>query len=436
MKKLLILMMLTAPVAAFSQSSMLDRFKQKVKNRIDQRVDQGMDKTIDKAEEEITKKPELESGENEVEEKVTASTSDAKAEKRTTASLQSSSRYDFIPGENILYNEDFSQDAIGELPLKWATNNRGETVTIESIPNKWMRLFPGSRFASPALKQLPQNFTVEMDLMLQVSGESVRTYPEVQVKLTELLPSDANARSYVKDQYAENELSLVLTPGGAEKPLNVSLESDEKGINYFSNPHKVTKTISDNSGKPIHIAIWVQKERVRYWINGDKVFDIPQAVPAKAIFNRIGYNVESSLYEEHQLGIYVSNIKVAEGTPDMRSKLMTEGKLVTHGILFDVNSDKIKPESAGVLKEIAAVLKENPTVKVKVIGHTDSDGEDAKNLDLSKRRSASVKGTLAEDFGIDAARMETDGLGESKPAADNTSNEGKAQNRRVEFIKL
>ena len=128
-------------------------------------------------------------------------------------------------------------------------------------------------------------------------------------------------------------------------------------------------------------------------------------------------------------------LRVAVGTPDMRSKLMTEGKLVTRGILFDVNSDKIKPESYGTLKEIAAVLTENASVKVKIVGHTDSDGSDVSNLDLSKRRSAAVKNTLTNDFGISADRMETDGKGETEPSDKNTTSEAKANNRRVEFIK-
>jgi OOP family OmpA-OmpF porin len=183
------------------------------------------------------------------------------------------------------------------------------------------------------------------------------------------------------------------------------------------------------------VAIWVQKQRLRLWINDEKVYDIPQAISPQASFNHLGFQTADNNQEEN-IGVYVSNIKVAEGTPDMRNKLITEGKLVTNGILFDVNADKIKPESSGVLKEIAAVLKENATVKVKINGHTDSDGDDAKNLDLSKRRAAAVKNALANDYKIEASRMEIDGLGETKPVAGNTTKEGKAQNRRVEFIKL
>jgi outer membrane protein OmpA-like peptidoglycan-associated protein len=127
---------------------------------------------------------------------------------------------------------------------------------------------------------------------------------------------------------------------------------------------------------------------------------------------------------------------VAVGAPDMRNKLITEGKLVTYGIYFDSGSDKIKPESAGTMKEIATVLNENSAVKIKIIGHTDSDGDDAKNLDLSKRRSISVKNALSSEYGIEALRIETDGKGESQPIAANSTSEGKAQNRRVELIKL
>ncbi len=127
---------------------------------------------------------------------------------------------------------------------------------------------------------------------------------------------------------------------------------------------------------------------------------------------------------------------MATGLPDTRHKLIEEGKFSTTGILFDVAAATIKPESNGVLKELAEVLKSNPGIKVKIIGHTDSDGSDAANLDLSKRRAEAVKAALANNWRIDAASMETDGKGEATPEGDNKTKEGKAQYRRVEFIKL
>lgn len=85
---------------------------------------------------------------------------------------------------------------------------------------------------------------------------------------------------------------------------------------------------------------------------------------------------------------------------------------------------------------MATVLKENADLKVKIIGHTDSDGNDASNLELSKRRSAAVKDALVKEFGIDEKRMETDGKGEAEPIDKNETLAGKANNRRVEFIKM
>jgi outer membrane protein OmpA-like peptidoglycan-associated protein len=106
----------------------------------------------------------------------------------------------------------------------------------------------------------------------------------------------------------------------------------------------------------------------------------------------------------------VTNISLAVGAPDMRNKLITEGKLVSYGIYFDVNKDVVKPESYGTLKEITSILNENPNVKVKIVGYTDSDGANTANLDLSKRRGVSVKNELVKTFGIDVSRLESDGL--------------------------
>ena len=139
-----------------------------------------------------------------------------------------------------------------------------------------------------------------------------------------------------------------------------------------------------------HIAIWVQKTRLRFYQGENKLFDLPKAFPyAHTKMDRIRFESGAAM---------VSNIRIAVGNPDMRSKLLTEGKLVSYGIYFDVNKDVVKPESNGTLKGIAQVLTENPDVRIKIVGHTDSDGADAANLDLSKRRSVSVKNELVKIF--------------------------------------
>ena len=96
----------------------------------------------------------------------------------------------------------------------------------------------------------------------------------------------------------------------------------------------------------------------------------------------------------------------------------------------DVNS------SYGTLKDIADVLKEDATLKLTIVGHTDGDGDAAQNMTLSHKRADAVKEQLVKQFGIDAARRQTDGKGSTQPVAPNTTPTGKAENRRVEFIKI
>jgi outer membrane protein OmpA-like peptidoglycan-associated protein len=161
-----------------------------------------------------------------------------------------------------------------------------------------------------------------------------------------------------------------------------------------------------------------------------KIFDLPKIMTP-------GYQYNMMRFEVWDAGEpMTTNFRVASGLPDMRNKLLTEGKLVSYGIYFDVNKDVVKPESYGTLKAIADVLKENPNVRVRIVGYTDSDGAAAANLDLSKRRGASVKNELVKGFGIDASRLESDGFGATKPVAPNDTPVNKALNRRVEFIKL
>ena len=119
----------------------------------------------------------------------------------------------------------------------------------------------------------------------------------------------------------------------------------------------------------------------------------------------------------------------------MIGKKFTDSKIVTHGINFDVNKATIRPESMGTMNMIVQVMRDNPDIKFEVGGHTDSDGADDYNLKLSQQRADAVKDQLIK-LGIDAARLTSKGYGETKPISDNNSLEGKANNRRVEFVKM
>lgn len=119
---------------------------------------------------------------------------------------------------------------------------------------------------------------------------------------------------------------------------------------------------------------------------------------------------------------------------EVKKKLLGEGRARVYGILFDLDSATIRPESKPVLDEVLGVLQGEPGWKVLIEGHTDSSGGDAHNLELSQKRAESVKAYLVAG-GIDAGRLRTKGFGEGKPVADNATELGRAQNRRVELVK-
>lgn len=125
----------------------------------------------------------------------------------------------------------------------------------------------------------------------------------------------------------------------------------------------------------------------------------------------------------------------AGGGQSIEQALKKEGRVDVYGIYFDFASDKLRPESAPVLAEIASALKDNPTWKLQVNGHTDNIGGDAYNLDLSDRRAAAVKQALVTQYHIDPARLDPKGFGATQPKEPNDTAQGRARNRRVELVR-
>jgi outer membrane protein OmpA-like peptidoglycan-associated protein len=132
---------------------------------------------------------------------------------------------------------------------------------------------------------------------------------------------------------------------------------------------------------------------------------------------------------------FVKNVRIAKGAVPLYDRMMTDGKFITYGITFDVGKSTIKPESMGEINRIVQLMTENPTLKFSVEGHTDSTGNAASNQTLSDARSKAVVDKLVE-LGIAADRLTSAGKGQNSPIADNSTDEGRAKNRRVEFVKM
>ena len=431
MKKIIIIISLLATIPFVSDAQfkgLAAKIKSKVNNRIDRNVDQQIDKGLDKAEADA--KASVKGGQTVTESKTSDTASNAVTE---TASVKSFSKYDFIPGEEILFYNNFEEESIAELPVGWNTNGTGEVVTLDNFSGKWLRLHNPFVYLTSNTKAFPENYTMEFDIILQLKSNGWM-YPEIFFGLLNTKDESTTDNFFLTDQKKYGSVIATLHPG-EYKSSRISLNSFTEEKPYFKGDAKPFGDLEKNYGKISHIAIQVQKERFRMWINEEKCFDVPKGIPAGQLMNQLFFKVGQTNYKEDQYGIYVGNIKVATGKADTRHKLVEEGTFSTSGILFDVNAATIKPESAGVLKEVAGVLSQYKDIKVMIIGHTDCDGSDAANVTLSQKRAVAVKDALVNDYSIDASRIETDGKGESAPVADNKTKEGKAANRRVEFIK-
>lgn len=419
----------TIPLMAslcMAQINIGDKLERKAKERLERKVDKTIDKGFDKTEEGVDKgaKEATKGSKDKKPESDDAADSEVEDPSGYQTSLRAYSKFDFVPGDQLIAFEDFSQDAVGDFPARWNTNSSGEVVTVDGAEGRWFK-FGGSGMAYPeSLGVLPEQFTLEFDV----------TGLEEQVSCSDLYVYLRTAEGSLLSEKVDGMVRLRVVPRGAGtdgEPYSEVQVWDREGNDAMSNTRSLTAPASTMRPPISRVSIQRQKGRLRMYLDEEKVWDLP-----RAFSDAINYRLvlENNGCEEQP--ILITNLRVAVGAPDVRNKLITDGRLVTHGILFDSGKDQVKPESYGTLKEIATALNENPSVKVRIIGHTDSDGDDAKNLDLSKRRAAAVKDALITEFKVDAGRMQTDGKGESDPAGPNDTPAGKANNRRVEFVKL
>lgn len=342
--------------------------------------------------------------------------------------MVSYSKFDFIPGEKTLLFDDFEQDLIGEFPLKWYTNGSGEIVKIDGQNGNWLQMNSGS-ILSPIVK-LPENFTVEFDVFLNLTANSSSVLPGFNFELF-----DRGEKAKRLDAYTYSLKNILIFSNTFHHDKAVSqLDSRENGKPKLKTDKIFLTGFHSYYGTSVHVAISVQRERLRLWYNSEKVMDLPIAVANPANFNQILFYGPKNA--SGSAAFFISHLKIATGSPDLRTKFLEQGMYVTNGILFDTGSDQIKPESFGLIKEIASAIKSSSNLKIKIVGHTDSDGPTETNLNLSIKRAKAVKDLLSKGYGISENMLIIDGKGAAEPVASNSTSTGKAENRRVEFIKI
>jgi outer membrane protein OmpA-like peptidoglycan-associated protein len=309
---------------------------------------------------------------------------------------------DFIPGDKAIFYDDFTDMAGDEPPPHWKV--RGGTAELRTGEGgRQLTMTALQMTMVPNLTGLPKNFTMEANVAYKGHG-AVATWRFHDKKGLEAM----QVRAAVN--YTNYSLSIR---SGGETLSNQQIPMDWS--------------------QPVKQALWVQNGRVRFYVNGQRVMDVNQINLPE--LGEIQVFVEGPGSNDRTGYVGFQFVRFAESIPDFSQIISSSGRYVTHGILFDTDSDKIKPESAPVIKQIASGLEKNPNLKLLIEGHTDSVGDAAHNMDLSKRRAEAVRSVLIGQFNVDASRLSATGLGSTKPVDSNDTPQGRAQNRRVELVK-
>ncbi|TPE40610.1 OmpA family protein [Pontibacter mangrovi] len=374
----------------------------KIKNKLNQKMDQKIDKTIDDTLDGKKKNGAAATASEET----PSGGGGGSAAVAEAGSMKAWTKYDFVPGEKIIFADNLAGEEVGEFPSRWDLNHGNAEIAMFG-DEKVINLVQTGTDVEPLVKGerwLPETFTIEMDLYFETDNGNVA--------YNIFLLNDADQYEEALDGDFWNALDIR---ANMARFKTFGSESEELAAKGVKNQWR-------------HVAISFNKRSMKVYLDEQRLINIPN-VSGKPSGLRI--EVDKRI----EATTMVKNVMIAQGGKKLYDQVMADGKIVTYGIKFDVNQATIRPESVGTLAGIAQLLQEQPSLKFSVEGHTDSDGDDNSNIKLSQQRAEAVKAYLVEQ-GIAAERLAAKGLGESKPIDKNNTPEAKSNNRRVEFVKL
>jgi outer membrane protein OmpA-like peptidoglycan-associated protein len=311
--------------------------------------------------------------------------------------------YDFVPGNRVIFYDDMKNEEVGEFPFRWKLD-RGVYEVVRLGQEFWiMATDDGSIRPKTPDAPLPPQYTVEL--------EFYDNGPE-------------HTGNYFYIYWVDAEGNNIGECG---------VYGDDSTWLYILGKALSDKSLSKKLTKGIHtFRIMATARSIKCYVDEERVANVPQIEN----FHPVGFRLRHRPYRDPNNPTLFRGFRYAEGGKSMREQLEEAGRIVTHGILFDVNSATIKGESYRTLQEIGQLLQDIPDLRLSIEGHTDSDGSDESNMTLSQKRADSVRTYLMTTFGVGPDRLESKGWGESKPVDTNDTAEGKANNRRVELVKL
>ena len=396
-----------------------ERAKQAVENNIGNKIEQGINNALDGK-----KKDKNTTGSQESEE------AEAPADKVDFAEIQAKS--DFKRGANVFFADDLNGERMGEFPSKWDLLEGSEVEVVNVKGAKAIRM-EASRI-QPLMKEreyLPEEFTIEFDVLAQPAEEGSGWDATL-----DLIMEDADGRSVFDIRmspeyhpYYGGEYSGIGWGWGAENPNGNKMDGEpgRQAINRYLKKNEWN-----------HIAISFNKRAFKMYLNYQRIVNIPNMIQP------CSWWMDGS--SDSDKGIFVTNVVMAKGAVDLYERNTTDyasavekaiaetGKFVTNNILFETGKATLKPESMSEIQKVAEYMKKNPSARFEVQGHTDNQGSDKVNDPLSQQRAEAVVKAL-EEQGVDPFNLRPVGKGSHEPVADNKTEEGRAKNRRVEFIK-
>lgn len=416
MKKLLLLTILIFGILGFSYSqiNIKNKIKRKTEQRADRKTDQSIDKGLDEFEEGIgslfkkkdkeeeTSESEEESGTTETQQQTATESPEQSADASATESSPELmwSKFDFVPGDKIIFEDNLIGEENGEFPSRWDLV-RGNAEVAEFGGETVIMFRDGNPIIVPYIENsdkdyLPDIFTVEFDLYVE--------------------PSD----SYVHLWDKKNQS----TPQGRQETLNIT---HERMVISTISSYYPSENLEER--RWVHVSIAYTKGKFKAYMDDVRLINIP-----RLDVNPTGISI-SCYWAANDRLYYIKNIRIAKGGVKYYDRILQDGKIIASGIRFDVGKATLKPESMGVINEIYDLMKEHSDLNFSVEGHTDSDGDNDFNQKLSEDRARTVMNRLIT-MGISKDRLTSKGWGESNPIDMNGTAEGKANNRRVEFVKL
>ena len=320
---------------------------------------------------------------------------------------------DFVAGDEIIFDDPMDNEQIGEFPSQWELIEG--SVEVANIAGRQCIYFdPMGGTVAPLMKDmksyLPDVFTLELDFFANryesgfCDGYNFCFY-NAEKSVLEIFMNHTDTQEGNKDIHWNYD-----TPSGDHRGGDAQIIVQPEAWN--------------------HLAISFNKRALKVYVNGIRIANIPNmAAPVR--FDVVGreWGTPDTFREA------ITNIRLAQGAVPLYDRMMSEGKFVTYGITFDVGKATIKPESMGEINRIVQLMTENPDLKFSVEGHTDNTGKEASNQTLSEQRSQAIVAKLVE-LGIAQDRLTAVGKGQNSPIADNNTDEGRAKNRRVEFVKM